>query len=131
MKFAGCVLMNPSPWGPRIGGKLPNGSEVYFQARKVGIETDDRLTWIDPSGVTRHFMVDQIHGGFSHVTIRYADNGDHVWVESEGKVASSIDLSNSDFRAELQKQHPWAIVGAGAPLASGKTGSLIWLMGPW
>ena len=27
----GRVLLGVAPWGPRIGGELPNGTEVYFQ----------------------------------------------------------------------------------------------------
>ena len=127
LKIGGCVLMVTGPWGPRVGGRLPNGSEIYFQSRPVGRETDDRLTWISPDGNTQHFWVDRIHAGFGHVTIKYTNNGDRVWIESDGKVGASIDLTSADFRAELDQQHPWASMGSGTLLDSGSTGSIIWL----
>lgn len=131
LKIGGCVLMVRGPWGPKIGGKLPNGVEVYFQARPVGRETDDRLTVVAVNAATKHFWVDQIHAGFGHVTLKYNDNGDQLWVESDGKVGASIDLTTGDFRAELDTQHEWAKHGAGTKLDSGNTGSMIWLLGPW
>lgn len=131
MKIGGCALMLTGPWGPRIGGALPNGHSIYFQARPVGRETDDRLTWISADQKTQHFWVDQIHAGFDHVTVKYTNNGDRVWIESDGKVGASIDLGTSDFRAELDSQHPWATMGAGTTLDAGSTGSIIWLLGPW
>ncbi|HEY2413900.1 MAG TPA: hypothetical protein VGI40_16735 [Pirellulaceae bacterium] len=130
MKFGGCILMLPGPWGPRVGGILPNGHSIYFQARPVGRETDDRLTWVSPDGNTVHLWVDQTHAGFGHVTIKYTNNGDRVWVEADGKVGASIDLVTSDFRDEHDQQHPWAIMGGGTSLDSGSTGSIIWLLGP-
>lgn len=46
----GRVLLGVAPWGPRIAGKLPDGTEVYFQARPVHpVETDDRLTVVPPA----------------------------------------------------------------------------------
>ena len=123
--------MVPGPWGPRVGGRLPNGSEIYFQARPVGRETEDRLTWISPDGDVRHFWVDQIHAGFDYVTIKYTDNGDRAWVESDGHVGASIDLTTADFRAELAQQHPWVAMESGTVLDAGSTGNILWLIGPW
>jgi hypothetical protein len=131
MKIGGCYFMMPGPWGPKIGGRLPNSHAVYFQARPVGGETDDRLTWIGPSGNTDHFFVDQIHAGFDHVKVKYSNNGSHVWIESHGVVGASLDLSTGDFRAELDEKHPWAKIGAGTELDSGATWSLLWFIGPW
>ena len=124
-------MMVPAPWGPRIGGTLPNGSEVYFQARKVGGGTDDRLTVVAADAQPKHYWVDQIHAGFDHVTIKYADNSNQVWIESDGEIGASIDLATDDFRAELDQQHEWAKLGSGTTLDSGNTGSIIWLVGPW
>lgn len=131
MKIGACVLMLTGPWGSRVGGILPNGHSIYFQARPVGRETDDRLTWVSPDQNTRHFWVDQTHAGFDHVTIKYTNDGDRVWVESDGKVGASIDLLASDFRAEQDSQHSWAILGGGTLLDAGSTGSILWSLGPW
>ena len=131
MKVGGCLLMLTGPWGPRIGGTLPNADSVYFQARPVGRETDDRLTWITPNGETRHFWVDRIHAGFAYVTIKYDDGGNRVWIESDGKVGASIDLRTGDFRSEHEPQHAWAIFGAGTILDAGITFSILGILGPW
>jgi hypothetical protein len=131
LKMSGCILMIQGPWGPRIGGRLPNGSQIYFQARPVGRETYDRLTWIRPDGSEEHFIVDEIHAGFDHVTIRYMNGGDLVWVESDGEIGASIDLRTTDFRAEFDMQHDWAKYDTGEVLDSGFTGSVWWVVGPW
>jgi len=128
----GRVLLGVAPWGPRIGGKLPNDTEVYFQARPVHpVETDDRLTVIVPGRAPNHYWVDRVHGGFGHVILKYNKTGSQLWVESDGKVGASIDLATSDFRAESEEQHKWAIYGTGTTLASGNTSSLISLLRPW
>jgi hypothetical protein len=124
-------MLVPGPWGPRVGGRLPNGNEIYFQARKVGKETDDRLTWVSPAGHSKHFWVDQIHAGFGHVTVKYSNGGDRVWIESSGKVGASIDLTTEDFRAEHERQHSWAVLGEGEALDSGSTGTILSILGPW
>lgn len=131
MKMGGCLLAVPGPWGPKIGGKLPNSHSVYFQARPVGRETDDRLIWLTPNGRERHFWVDQIHAGFGHVTLKYVGGGDRVWVEADGKVGASINLTDGDFRSEDQPQHDWAVLGTGETLSAGSTGNILWLIGPW
>ena len=130
LKVAGCFILVPGPWGPKVGGKLPNGAEVYFQARSEGRETDDRLTII-VSGQSTHFWVDRIHAGFGHVTIKYANGGRHVWVESDGKVGASLDMATRDFRGELVEQHDWAVYGSGEELDSGRTWGVIDVIGPW
>ena len=56
----GRVLTSNAPLGPRIGGKLPNGTEVYFQARPGGFETDDRLTVVVPNKAPKHYWVDRL-----------------------------------------------------------------------
>ncbi len=127
----GRVLTGHAPWGPRIGGKLPNGTEVYFQARPGGFETDDRLTVVAPNMAPKHYWVDRVHGGFEHVVLKYNKTGSQLWVESDGKVGASIDLTTSDFRAELDPQHKWAEYGTGTTLDSGNTSSLISLLRPW
>jgi len=121
VKFVGCVFMLRGVWGPQVGGVLPNGHTVYFQAQPVGRETDDRLTWIDPNGVVQHFMVNQIHAGFSYVSVKYLDQGDRVWVESDNEVGASLDLTTGEFRPEQQPQFNWAKLGAGETLAEGRT----------
>lgn len=131
VKISGCYLVVPSPWGPKIGGTLPNGTKVYFQARKVGGETDDRLTVIAPDAERQHFWVDRIHAGFDHVKIKYIDHGKYVWVESDGEVGASIDVAEGDFRAEIDQKHEWAKLSKGTTLDAGYTGSIIWLIGPW
>lgn len=131
VKVNGCYLCQPGPWGPRVGGSLPNGHIVYFQARPVGGETDDRLTWINTEGASREFWVDQIHAGFPHVTLKYNGEGNQVWVESDNKVGASLDLETGEFRAERYEQFPWVIYGEGQSLASGRTWSILWLLGPW
>lgn len=127
----GRVLTGHAPWGPRIGGKLPSGTEVYFQARPGGFETDDRLTVVVPNMAPKHYWVDRVHGGFEHVVLKYNKTGSQLWVESDGKVGASIDLTTRDFRAELDPQHAWAEYGTGTTLDSGNTSSLIALLRPW
>ena len=128
----GRVLLGVAPWGPRIGGKLPNGTEVYFQARPVHpIETDDRLTVVAPGMTLKHYWVDRVHGGFGHVVLKYNKTGSQLWVESDGKFGASIDLTTSDFRAEGDPQHKWAQYGTGTTLDSGNTSSLLSLLRPW
>jgi len=128
----GRVLLGVAPWGPRIGGKLPNDTEVYFQARRVHpIETDDRLTVVAPGMAPKHYWVDRVHGGFEHVVLKYNKTGSQLWVESDGKVGASIDLTTSDFRAEGDPQHKWAQYGTGTTLDSGNTSNLISLLRPW
>lgn len=131
LKTCGCLLQLPGPWGPRVGGLLPNGCEVYFQARPVGRETDDRLTLVTADGRVDHFPVDRIHAGFEHVTLKFNANGDHVWVESDGRIGASLDLPTGEFRSETDRKHSWAGLSDGTTLASGRTGSIIWLLGPW
>jgi len=127
----GRVLTGHAPWGPRIGGKLPNGTEVYFQARPGGFETDDRLMVVAPRVAPTHHWVDREHGGFEHVVLKYNTTGTQVWVESDGKVGASIDLTTNDFRSEHDTQHAWAVFGTGTTLDSGKTSSIVSLLSPW
>lgn len=127
----GRFLTGQAPWGPRVGGKLPNGTEVYFQARPAGFETDDRLTVIPPNKAPQHYWVDQVHAGFAHVVLKYNNTGNQLWVESDGKVGASIDLTTNDFRAELDTQHDWAAYGTGTTLDSGNTISIFSLFSPW
>ncbi len=125
------VLTGLAPWGPRVGGKLPTGTEVYFQARPAGFETDDRLIVIAPNQSPKHYWVDRVHGGFEHVVLKYNDTGSQLWVESDGKVGASIDLTMDDFRSESDTQHNWAAYGTGTTLDSGNTSSLFSLLSPW
>ena len=127
----GRVLTGHAPWGPRIGGTLPNGTEVYFQARPGGFETDDRLTVVAPGMTPQHFWVDRVHGGFEHVVLKHNNTGSQVWVESDGKVGASIDLTSGDFRAEHDPQHPWATYGTGTTLDAGNTSTIISILRPW
>ncbi|MCA9191350.1 MAG: hypothetical protein KDB03_06305 [Planctomycetales bacterium] len=127
----GRVLTGHAPWGPRVGGVLPNGTEIYFQARPAGFETDDRLTVVVPNMAARHYWVDQVHGGFEHVVLKYNSTGNQLWVESDGKVGASIDLAINDFRAEHDMQHTWAAFGTGTTLDSGSTSSIFSLLSPW
>lgn len=127
----GRVLTGHAPWGPKIGGTLPDGTEVYFQARPGGFETDDRLTVVAPKLPPKHYWVDRVHGGFEHVVLKYNNTGTQLWVESDGKVGASIDLATDDFRAELDTQHNWAAYGTGTTLDSGNTSSVISLLRPW
>lgn len=128
----GRMVLGGAPWGPKIGGKLPNGAEIYFQARQAHpIETDDRLTVVAPGMAPRDYWVDRVHGGFGHVVLKYNQTGSQIWVESDGKVGASIDLTTSDFRAESDTQHKWARFGTGTTLDSGKTSSLISVLRPW
>lgn len=127
----GRVLTGHAPWGPRIGGKLPNGIEVYFQARPEGFETDDRLTVVAPGMMPKHYWVDRVHAGFEHVVLKHNKNESQVWVESDGKVGASIDLITGDFRAEHDPQHQWAKYGTGTTLDSGNTSSLLSILRPW
>ena len=127
----GRAVLGFAPWGPKIGGKLPNGTMVYFDARPVAFETDDRLTVIAPGVAPKHYWVDRVHGGFKHVVLKHDKTGGKVWVESDGKVGASIDLANGDFREEGAKQHPWAVCGSGTVLDSGSTSSFLYLFRPW
>jgi hypothetical protein len=107
----GRVLTGNARWGPRVGGILPNGTEVYFQASPTGFETEDRLTVVAPGAAPKHCWVDRVHGSFEHMVLKYNDTGNQLWVESAGTVGSSIDLTSSNFRAELDPQHKWAKYG--------------------
>jgi hypothetical protein len=127
----GRVLTGHAPWGPKIGGRLPDGTEVYFQAQPVGFETDDRLTVVAPGMPPQHYWVDRVHGGFEYVVLKHNRTGTQLWVESDGKVGASIDLSTNDFRAESDQQHAWAKYGTGTTLDSGDTSSIISLLSPW
>lgn len=127
----GRQLTGQAPWGPRVGGKLPNGIEVYFQARPVGFETDDRLTVVAPNIAPKHYWVDQVHAGFAHVVLKYNNTESQVWVESDGKVGASMDLATGDFRAEHDTQHEWAVYGSGTTLDSGNTSSIASFLSPW
>ena len=127
----GRVLTNTAPWGPKIGGTLPNGTEVYFQARPGGFETDDRLTVLAPNMMPKHYWVDQVHAGFAHVVLKHNATGTQLWVESDGKVGASIDLTTSDFRSEHDPQHQWAKYGTGTTLDSGSTISIFSILRPW
>ena len=127
----GRVLTSNAPWGPRIGGKLPNGTEVYFQARPGGFETDDRLTVIVPNMAPKHYWVDRVHAGFEYVVLKHDNTGNQLWVESDGEVGASIDVTTGDFRAEHDPQHKWAKYGTGTMLDSGNTYSIISLLRPW
>ena len=128
---AGRAVLGYAPWGPKIGGELPNGMEVHFQARPVGFETDDRLTVVAPNTAPKHYWVDRVHGGFAHVVLKYNDTGTQLWVESDGTVGASIDLTTSDFRAEHDTQHAWAEHGTGTTLDAGHTSSVSSLLRPW
>jgi hypothetical protein len=79
----------------------------------------------------RHYWVDRVHGGFGHVVLKYNQTGSQLWVESDGKVGSSMDLTTNDFRAEGDEQHEWAQYGTGITLDSGFTSSLLVLLRPW
>lgn len=127
----GRVLMGIAPWGPRIGGRLPDGTEVYFQSRPGGFETDDRLTVVAANKMPEHHWVDRVHAGFEYVVLKTNKTGHQVWVESDGKVGSSIDLSTGDFRAEDDPQHLWARIGTGMKLDSGYTITVFSVLRPW
>lgn len=127
----GRVLFGVAPWGPRVGGKLPNGTEIYFQSRPAGFETDDRLIVITPNNSPQQYIVDQVHGGFEHVILKYNSTGHQLWVESDGKVGASIDLATDDFRAEGDTQHSWAAYGTGTTLDSGNTSTVSSFLRPW
>jgi len=127
----GSVLTGHANWGPKIGGKLPNGTEVYFQARPAAFETDDRLIVIAPNVMPKHYWVDRVHAGFEHVVLKYKNTGNQLWVESDSKVGASIDLVTNEFRAEGDPQHKWAKFGTGTTLDSGNTYSIISLLRPW
>lgn len=127
----GRVLTDNAAWGPRIGGQLPNGTEVYFQARPAGFETDDRLTVVAPNAAPKHYWVDRVHGGFEHVVLKYNTTGYQLWVESDGTVGASIDLTKNDFCAEGDPQPEWAKYGTGTTLDSGNTSSIFSLLRPW
>ena len=79
----------------------------------------------------RHYWVDRVHAGFEHVVLKYNNTGTQLWVESDGKVGCSIDLTNGDFSAESDPQHPWAKYGTGTTLDSGNTIDMIWLFRLW
>ena len=129
-KFAGCVLMTQGPWGPEVRGRLPDGGHVIFQSRSVGRETDDRLSWIDKDGTRQDFWVDQCHCGFSYVTIKLREDSKGVWVESDGKVGSSLDLITGEFRFEHAVQFEWAQYGEGKVIAEGRTWGIWTILHP-
>ena len=127
----GRVLMSNAPWGPRIGGQLSNGTEVYFQSSPGGFETDDRLTVMVPNIPPKHYWVDREHAGFAYVVLKHNQSENQIWVESDGKVGASIDLATSDFRSEHEPQHNWADYGTGTTIDSGYTYGIVSLLRPW
>ncbi len=130
MKMVGCVGMFTGPWGPQIGGELPNGHTVWYRSRPVGRETEDQLVWINSHGIRREFWIQQFHAGPGYVIIRYCDGGDKVWVSADGLTQASIELVRGDF-CDHARQHEWALPEAGTVLDEGQTFSLVWLIGPW
>ena len=113
LKVGRLLLDGDRTLGAASGGRLRMEAKSTFRARPVGRETEDRFN-VD---ITRRrgpaLLVDRIHAGFDYVTIKYTDNGDRAWVESDGKVGASIDLTTADFRSELDRQHPWGVNGIG------------------
>jgi hypothetical protein len=133
--FLPSMLMTVHDWGPQVRGRVTNGTEVFFQSRVVGRETDDRIVVISPQRAEREYMVDQIHAGFGYVVLKVNDGETQLWVEADGKVGASLDLSTGEFWPEGQNQAPWARYGTGRVLAEGRTWSfhqvLIYLIVPW
>ena len=116
-------------WGPKVGGYLKDGRYVYFQARKVGGGTEDKLVLSDPRWGDTTYLVDQIHYGFLHVKIRASADFGRVWVESDGKIGASLDISTGEFWPEAYTQPEWAKYGNGELIAEGDTrtvGQLLW-----
>ncbi len=131
-KTVGCLTLIPHPWGPKVQASLPNGDIVYFQSRSIGRETDDRLTLITFTDDIRYdFWVDQIHAGFGRVIIKLKEDGTGIWIESDGKVGASLDLTIREFRPEYSSQFTWAKLGEGKIIADGQTGNPFNLFLPW
>jgi hypothetical protein len=116
--------------GTKNRWQLPNGTGVYFQARPGGFETDDRLTVVVPNMAPKHYWVDREHAGFEYVALKYNNTGKQLWVESDGEVGASIDITTGDFRGEHYPQHEWAKYGTGTTLDSGNTYGIISLLRP-
>ena len=129
-KMGGCIFLIPGVWGPEISSHLPNGSKVIFQSQPVGRETNDRLTLINSEGKRQDYWVDQIHAGFSYVTIKLSDDGTGIWIESDGKVGASLNLLTGDFRDEHSSQFEWAHYGHGNKIAEGRTWSFLNIIYP-
>jgi len=123
--------MIPHPWGPQIVGFLPDQDKIVFQSRVIGRETDDRLTWITSDGRRKDYWVDRIHAGFDYVVIKLNDNGSGIWIESDGKVAASLDLITGEFRCEQEPQFSWAKFSTGKTIAEGQTTTVLNLFLPW
>ncbi|MCK4625121.1 MAG: hypothetical protein KAV00_07420 [Phycisphaerae bacterium] len=130
-KFAGCFLLLPGLWGPKVVGNLPDGGQIIFQSRAMGRESDDRLTWIRKDGKRHDYWVDRVHGGFLYVVIKVREDGKGMWVESDEKVGASLDLETGEFRSEIDPQFEWARYGEGQTIAEGKTWSWRQLLVPW
>lgn len=131
LKTIGCVAMITGPWGPQVGGQLPNGHTVWYRTRPVGRETEDQLVWIGQAGLRQELWVQQYHAGPADVSVRFRDNGDKVWVVADDRTCCSIDLVTGDFRDELAEQHDWSLSEQGTVLDEGRVYSLLWLIGPW
>lgn len=131
MKMVGCYGLFPGPWGPSVGGPLPNGHAVWYRSYPLGRETNDQLLWQDAHGVQRELWVQRYHAGAAFVTFRYKDGGNRVWVENDVGTLASLDLTTGEFQDELSVHHPWAIQGEGQILDAGRAFNLLWLIGPW
>ena len=83
------------------------------------------------NGDRSEYWVDQTHAGYNSVVLKVKEDGMGVWVESDGKVGASLDLSAGVFRSEHEKQFSWAVYGKGAKIAEGSTGTILSLLVPW
>jgi|GEM_PF-1207768 len=131
LKTIGCVAMFTGPWGPQVGGQLPNGHTVWYRSRPVGRETEDQLVWIDQTGMRQELWVQQYHAGPADVSVRFRDNGDKVRVVAGSRTLCSLNLRTGDFREELAEQHEWSLSDDGTILDEGRVYNLLLLIGPW
>ena len=132
-KLIGWGFGIPGPWGPGIGGELPDrDGSVFFQSRQVGRHNEDRLVWNrleNNAAKTTYFPVHSDAVALEFVTLYHHDN-DRVWIESEGAVAVALDLENGVVYKESELPQ-WAITGEGDVLGEGMTWSFIQVIVPW
>lgn len=126
------IMLAPGPWGPTVGGVLPDGQRIAFKSRFYGRETDDVLLVTPPGGAERIYAVNNIHAArISSVRIARDADGKRVWLESRGVVVGSLDLATDEFRPEGTAPLEWAKLGGGVTVAEGGTRGWWQYVVPW
>ena len=113
--------MLPGPWGPTVIGRLPDGTQVSFRARRHGRESEEYLTLESGDGLTREFCVNCTHAsGIGYVQIRHLTNPQTLYVESDGRVVATIDMTKDEFYQEGVSPPQWVPSREASTIAEGR-----------